>query len=256
MIRMFTVNNLNYAYSTKFSLKEVSISFKPSVNAIIGPNGAGKSTLIKCMAQLLKYDGEIFYENEMITLKTKHKLASQLSYLPQTSKCDSTLTVYEAVLMGLINDLGIGVSKAQTEEVDEMLSILNLQGISEQKLCQLSGGQLQMVLLAQAIIKKPEILFLDEPLNNLDIHRQFRLLNFVSELSRTNNMITVIVMHDINLASKYADNIAIMHQGKLYDFGKPSDVINEQMLRDIYKIESSVITNSQGIPVIEFLDVA
>ncbi len=137
-----------------------------------------------------------------------------------------------------------------------MLDSFELQALAQRRISELSGGQLQMIMLVQAIIKKPKILLLDEPLNNLDIYKQFSLMNTILKLSREREMITIIVMHDINLAARYADNIVIMDNGLLYSHGDPRKVITEKMLKDIYRIESNIHLNTAGYPVIEFLDAA
>lgn len=250
------VTNLSYCYSSKFSLKDINVCFQNSVTAVIGPNGAGKSTMIKCMANILKSNGELYYMDKRINRNHSGFFAKNMSYLPQASQSDAAITVFEAILLGLMNTLTLRVSSAQTEEVNAMLEMFDLQPLAQRRICELSGGQLQMVLLAQAIIKKPEILLLDEPLNNLDIHRQFALLNLLVKLSRDRNIITIIVMHDINLAARYADNIVIMDKGRLHSQGRPRKVITKEMLKDIYKIEGNIHFNEEGYPVIEFVDIA
>lgn len=250
------VTNLNYTYSSKFSLNDINLSFQNAVTAVIGPNGAGKSTMIKCIANIFKCSGDIYYMDRKISRGNQGFYAKNVSYLPQASQSDAAITVFEAVLLGLMNTLTLRVSPEQAEAVNATLDAFELQPLAKRRICELSGGQLQMVLLAQAIIKKPEILLLDEPLNNLDIHRQIALLNLIARLSRERGMIIVIVMHDINLAARYADNIVIMDKGRLYSQGRPRKVITREMLKDIYKIESNIRLNPDGYPVIEFLDVA
>jgi iron complex transport system ATP-binding protein len=250
------VTNLNYNYSSKFSLQDINISFENSVTAVLGPNGAGKSTMIKCIANIFKSSCDIYYMDEKINKKNKCFFAENVSYLPQTTQSDANITVFEAVLLGLMHNLKLSISKEQIDEVNNMLEIFQLQQLAKRRIFELSGGQLQMVLLAQAIIKKPEILLLDEPLNNLDIHRQLTLLKLISRLSKERNMTTIIVMHDINLAARYADNIVIMDDGRLYSHGRPYKVITKNMMKDIYKIESNIHLNNEGYPVIEFVDIA
>jgi iron complex transport system ATP-binding protein len=247
------VANLNYQYSAKFSLKNINLCLENSLTAVLGPNGAGKSTLIKCIANILKYKGEIYYLEQKIN---QEFYADNVSYLPQTTRNEATITVFEAVLLGFINTLSIRVTAKQIKEVNEMLDSFELQALAQRRISELSGGQLQMIMLVQAIIKKPKILLLDEPLNNLDIYKQFSLMNTILKLSREREMITIIVMHDINLAARYADNIVIMDNGLLYSHGDPRKVITEKMLKDIYRIESNIHLNTAGYPVIEFLDAA
>lgn len=250
------IENINYKHSPKFSLNNINLTFDNNVTAIIGPNGSGKSTLIKCIVNIYKCDGEIYYQGEKFNKQKKEFIKQKVGYLPQASQNDASITVFEAVLLGLMNTLTLKVSKKQEQKVNDILDIFELQHLAKNKINELSGGQLQMVLLAQSIIKEPEILILDEPLNNLDIHRQFSLLNTISNLAYEKKMIVIIVMHDINLASRYADNIVVMKEGKVYSHGKPKKVLTKEMIREIYKIDSEIYVNKQGKQVIEFVDIA
>jgi iron complex transport system ATP-binding protein len=250
------IENINFKHSSKFSLKNISLTFNNNLTAIIGPNGSGKSTLIKCILNLYKCDGEMYYEGENLKKHKKEFIKQKVGYLPQTTQNDASITVFEAVLLGLINTLNLKVSKGQEDKVNDILDAFELQHLVQSKINELSGGQLQMVALAQAIIKEPEVLILDEPLNNLDIHRQFSLLNTVSSLSFEKKMIVIIVMHDINLAARYAENIIVMKDGDVYSHGTPKEVLTKKMIREIYKIDSEIYVNKQGKQVIEFVDIA
>jgi iron complex transport system ATP-binding protein len=250
------IENINFKHSSKFSLKNISLTFENNLTAIIGPNGSGKSTLIKCILNLYKCDGEMYYEDENLKKHKKEFIKQKVGYLPQTTQNDASITVFEAVLLGLINTLNLRVSKSQEDKVNDILDAFELQHLAKNKINELSGGQLQMVALAQAIIKEPEVLILDEPLNNLDIHRQFSLLNIVSNLAFEKKMIVIIVMHDINLAARYADNMVVMKEGSVYSHGTPKEVLTKKMIREIYKINSEIYVNKQGKQVIEFVDIA
>lgn len=210
------VKELEYRYSSRFGLENINLDFDRGITALIGPNGAGKSTLIKCIAHFLKWQGKMYYKKEEINHSDKIFFTQKMGYLPQFSLNDATITVFEAVLLGLIGSLKMKVTALQREAVENILDTFRLYPLAQRSLYELSGGQVQMVLLAQAMIKAPEILLLDEPLNNLDIHRQFALLNILSRLSRKKKMITVIVMHDLHLAARYADRIVLMDRGRLH----------------------------------------
>ena len=250
------IRNLSYRHSSDFSLHDISLTFQNAITGIIGPNGAGKSTLIKCMANILDGSGDLFFRHQRISRQDRTFFANRVSYLPQLSLNDATLTVFEAVLLGLLNSLTLRVQAVQLQAVNAILDRFGLQQLARRRICDLSGGQLQMVLLAQSLIKQPDILLLDEPLNNLDIYHQFVLMNLVAELTRQNNMITVLVMHDINLTARYADSMVVMDDGKVHSQGLPRDVISREMLRNIYRIDGNIRLNPQGRPVIEFLDIA
>ena len=251
-----SVSNIGYRYSRHFALSDVSLDFTEPVTALIGPNGAGKSTLIKCLAHVYPCAGSMQYEGRAVDFTDREFFKRHVGYLPQTSRNDATITVFEAILLGLMNNLSLTVSKNQIEAVERMLELFDLTALVTRSLKELSGGQVQMVLLAQALIKEPEILLLDEPLNNLDVHRQFALMNMISGISFGKKMLTVIVLHDIHLAARYADRIAVMHQGRLYDYGTPTEVLTTEMMRTVYKLETVVHKGAGGCPMLEYIDIA
>ncbi len=250
------IEDLNFSYSNKFGIKHISTKFDNSITAILGPNGSGKSTLMKCLTNLFRWNGTMIYKDRRIAASDKEFFRSRLSYLPQSAQSDSTITVFEAILLGLINSLSFHVTVEQEKAVESIIESLELTELSGHRICELSGGQLQMVSLAQAIVKKPEILILDEPLNNLDVHRQFSLLDQVASLTKNSHMITIIVMHDINLAARYAENILIMNAGEVYSQGSPKEVITRRMLHDIYNIQSEIYTGRFGHQVAEFIGIS
>lgn len=249
------IKNVNFAYSPIFGIKNVSADFGNHITAIIGPNGSGKSTLLKCITNQLKWTGEIHHDGEFSHLKDKEFISKKLSYLPQTPDIFSSMSVFEAVLLGLISELGLRVTQEQERRAEEVLKLLDLEELARQNINELSGGQLQMVLLAQAIIKKPDILILDEPLNNLDIYRQFSFLNQISNLVEKHKMTSIIVMHDINMAAAYAESILIMRNGMVYSQGAPEDVITRKMMCEVYSIECEVHRGKNGKVVVEFIGI-
>ncbi len=249
------IEDLNFSYSGKFGIKHINAEFGNNITAILGPNGSGKSTLMKCLTNLFRWNGTMLYKNRKVSASDKDFFRSKLSYLPQSTQSDASITVFEAILLGLIHSLSFHVTCEQEKTVEYIIEKLELTELSRRRICELSGGQLQMVSLAQAIVKSPKILILDEPLNNLDVHRQFSLLDQVAHLTRKQSIVTIIVMHDINLAARYADHILIMKDGEIYSQGSPKEVITPQMLSDIYKIDSEVHTGQNGKLVAEFIGI-
>ncbi|MFP3156555.1 ABC transporter ATP-binding protein [Lachnospiraceae bacterium ZAX-1] len=249
------IEKLNFEYASKFAITDVSASFKEQFTAIIGPNGSGKSTLLKCLTNQLKWKGGMYCDGRNVRRSDKDFFRTNLSYLPQTTQVSASVTVFEMVLMGLISELSMFVTRRQERQVEDVMNMLELGVIAHQNIGELSGGQLQMVLLAQAIIKKPKVLLLDEPLNNLDVHRKFALLGCIARLTKENNIVTVVVMHDINLASRYADSVLIMREGEVYFQGAPKEAITKEALRDVYRVESEIFSSKEGHPVVEFVGI-
>lgn len=248
------VKNLSFGYKNKNILKDVNLRFQPMITALIGPNGAGKSTIIKCISGIEKPKGELFFDGKKIQRSYKEFYSDIISYLPQSSSGNISITVLEAVLLGMINTLSIKVSDEQLDKVRDILCDLGIQDLAEKKLNELSGGQRQIVFLAQAIIKEPKILILDEPLNNLDIHYQFEILNLISRLSDERELITIIVMHDLNMAAKYAKRVVLINEGEVLTNDKPDKVLTTEIIRKVYNVESEISKSDNGILSINFIN--
>jgi len=241
-----TLDNLSFSYGAVSVLKSLSISFAPAVTAVVGPNGAGKSTMIKCIAGVLKGMGTV-------SLSSGERVVDQMSYLPQSLPSTAALTVFETVLLGLVNSLSMRVTDEQLRMVMETLEYLGIEPLATRRLNQLSGGQQQMVSLAQALVKNPKVLLLDEPLNSLDIRYQFEILNKIREITYLTPRITLIAIHDLNLAAKYADSILALHNGAIYAHGRPEEVLTESLIRDLYGMRTEVTIKDGRTPHIRLL---
>ncbi len=253
----FSVRNLTYCYSSKFALKQINLDFEPVITALIGPNGAGKSTLIKCISGMLKYNGELFYDDQKISDENQVNFSKIMSYLPQSSCSEAAITVFETVLLGLMDSLSYRVSAETVRQVAYILELFGIENLAQRRLYEISGGQRQLALLAQAIIKEPEVLIMDESLNSLDIHRQFEMMNLIQRLSVENHLTTIIAMHDLNLAARYAGCIVVINNGEVYSYGKPKAVLTPDMIREVYRVKAEVTAaNDSCIPVIDLVDIA
>lgn len=248
------ISDLSFAYKKKRVLEDVGVTLEPGLTALIGPNGAGKSTLIKCLAGILKPQGFIRFDGRAVSPSKKDYFA-KISYMPQSSTTTAGLTVFETVLLGMLNSLSLRVGDEIKQKVRDILERLEIWELAEKRLSELSGGQYQMVSLAQSIIKEPDVLILDEPLNNLDIHRQFEILDLVSFETYRRNLITVIAMHDLNMAARYADSIILMDKGKIYKSGEPVSVLSRETILDIYHVNSEISVDDGGVPVINMLNI-
>ena len=249
------VKDLSCGYKAETVLKNVNLKFESMITAVIGPNGAGKSTLIKCLAGILNYQGNILFKGNRVCSSYKEYYA-KIAYFPQTISQSAAITVFEAVLLGMLNSLSLRVSDEELEKVLGILKELKIEHLAERKLNELSGGQLQMVSVAQAMVKEPEVILLDEPLNNLDIHFQFEILDFIRSETYRKQIITVMAMHDLNLAAKYADRIAVIDKGELVAYGTPGQVLTGKMIQTVYRVEAEVSLDSNGVPFVNPLGLA
>ncbi|OWV95498.1 ferrichrome ABC transporter [Rhizobium sp. R72] len=214
-----------------------------SVTAIIGPNAAGKSTLFKRIAALVKGPG-------LVKLSDTDRGSRTICYMPQDTGANAVLTVYESILLSAKQGGGWRVADDELNGIDEILRALRIENLAFRGLGELSGGQRQLVSLAQALVRRPEVLLMDEPTSALDLHRQIEVLSFIADLARRNGMIVLIALHDLNHALRYCENTIVIANGAMAASGPTSDVITDAMLRDIYKINARIENCSQGTPMV------
>ena len=227
------IKNFDFSYGATKVLQNINFNFTDGITCLLGENGSGKSTLIKSICGLLKKPSSIFYNNSLINKKFLQKY---VSYLPQIVECKSNLSVLEVVLLGKIFSLGIKISKSQKEEAMSALRQLKVDHLCSLPINNLSGGQKQIVLLAQALLKKPRVLLLDEPCSYLDIYNQIQLMEILRSLS---NVIIIIAMHDISLSLQYSKKLIILKEGKVY-FGDSPDYLKNIHIKQIYKVNSTI----------------
>ena len=210
------------------------------VVAVVGPNAAGKSTLFKRIAGLIDGPGEV-------NLQGSAKGVQGISYMPQGLNASARLTVYESVLLAR-KQLAPGwtVHDDELRLVDEMLDALGIRDLSFRNFGELSGGQQQLVSIAQTLVREPEVLLMDEPTSALDMHRQVQVLNFMRALARQRQVIVFIALHDLNQALRFADQVLVIADGTAQGSGPSHEVINEAMLRAVYKVEARIERCSRG----------
>ena len=209
------------------------------VVAVIGPNAAGKSTLFKRMAGLLRGPGTV-----QLTGSDKGKRA--ISYMPQDTSANAVLTVYESILLARKQGGGWSVSDADLTLIDGVMEAIDIVDIAFRNLGELSGGQRQLVSIAQTLVREPDILLMDEPTSALDLHRQMEVLAFMQQVARERGMIVFIAIHDLNQAMRFADKTMVVADGKLMGVGLTSDVVTTQLLREVYRIDARIEACSRG----------
>lgn len=242
------VLDLSFAYSTTPVLKDISLTAEKTVTAVIGPNGAGKSTLLTCIAGLLRSEGRILLNGTDIRAMDKGEFSKTLSYLPQEAPPRVSMTVFEAVLLGRLHSLKWRVGEEDLDIAYRVLEELGIEELASRTLNELSGGQRQMVSIAQAFVKEPKILLMDEPTNSLDLQRQLELFELVREISAEKQITSVMALHDLNLAARYADHIIVMKDGSLISSGAPAEVLTCEMIEYVYGVHAKVSLDEEGIP--------
>ncbi len=223
------------------------------ITTIIGPNGCGKSTLLKAMGRIIGVSGgSICLNGREIQDYSCRELARRLSILPQSPTAPEGLTVEELVSYGRYpHQKGLGKLKEEDRKVVAWaLEITGLGGLSRQSVDHLSGGQRQRVWIALALAQEAEVILLDEPTTYLDMAYQLEVLELLEELNRKHGTTIIMVLHDLNLASKYADYLIAMRDGKIVCQGKPEEVIRNDVLKEVYRIDAQIIQEpSSGKPI-------
>ena len=249
---MIRVENMSFGYAKdRMIFSDLSLRFHARVNAIIGPNAAGKSTFLKCLFGLLPASGKILCNDRDLQRMSHEEKMARIAYLPQEETKAGGFTVFEAVLLGRLPRLHWKVTAEDTDAVMEVLSLLHLEQLSLVPFARLSGGQQKLVSIAQTLVRKPQIVLMDEPTNSLDLQKQLELCETVRSISRTYGITFIIVLHDLGLAARFADEAFVFAPGGgLYAYGKPSDVIHTAMLREVYGVDAEVLQDETGIPIV------
>ncbi len=238
------IQSLYASHGRKPILTDVSTTLEPGrITALIGPNGTGKSTLLKAISGLLPAIGTVTLNGELLHAPKRREI---FAYMPQDSGAQSSISVFEVVLLGRMRSLGLSVPQALQTEVDATLARFGIAHLADRVLDQISGGQRQMVFLAQAMFRRPEVLLLDEPTAALDMRHQLVVLETVQETVRNRNMIAVIALHDLNLVAQFADHVVCLSKGQINAQGTCEEVLTPERLAAIYGVHAEVSTNHKG----------
>jgi iron complex transport system ATP-binding protein len=213
------------------------------VTAVIGPNAAGKSSLFRRIAGLLSGPGEID-----LGTPRQNGAACEICYMPQDTSVNTVLTVYESVLLARKQGADRKVSDDDLETVDRILASLRIESFAFKSLSELSGGQRQLVSLAQTLVRDPKILLLDEPTSALDLHRQVEVLTLIRTLCHDRQICVMLAIHDLNQVLRVADRVLVIDQGTMVGCGSVSEVITPELLRQVYKVDGRIEQCSRSCP--------
>ncbi|XXD10815.1 ABC transporter ATP-binding protein [Klebsiella sp. R445] len=243
-----TIGHFNAGYPKRQVIRDLTVPHLPrgKITALLGPNGSGKSTLMRAIAGLGPSTGDLSLAGENLLTLPFTRRAEKVVYLPQTLPAGVHLHVLESIIVAQRAAGGL----RQADNPAEVMSLLHLLGIEHLALSyldQLSGGQKQLVGLAQSLIRQPALLLLDEPLSALDLNYQFHVMDLVRKETRRRHITTLVVVHDINIALRHADHVVMLKEGRLLADGPPSQVITPEILAAVYGVRGRVEPCSQGI---------
>ena len=252
------VSNLSFSYGENNVLDDISFSVEPNcLVAVLGINGTGKSTLIKCLNKINKIDsGRVKICGDSIDQLSINDLAKLVAYVPQKVATSFPIDVYDVILLGRRPYINWNVSESDRKIVSSVIRKLSLEDFAFRKFHNLSGGEKQKAIVAKAIVQQPRVYLFDEPTSNLDLFNQYEILKQIKELVNHNGnpCSAIVAMHDINLASRFADKIMILHESKIFCYDEPRIVLNSDIISKVYRVDAEVsISEKLGKPMINIL---
>lgn len=234
---MLKIESLSVDYGSRRALTDVTLDVASGeILALIGPNGAGKSTLIRAASGVIPSRGRVRTNGDDFASLSPIQRARYLAVVPQAISLPPAFTVWETVLMGRTPHLGFlgHASRADEDLARRALERVHADDLAERRVGELSGGERQRILLARALTQSTPILLLDEPTAHLDLQYQVSLLELVQKLVREDNLAVLLALHDLNLAARYADRIALMVAGEIQAMGLPAEVLTSELISQAY----------------------
>lgn len=224
---MIEAKNLSISYDKKV-IDDISFKIEEGkINILMGRNGSGKSTILNAISGIKSYEGEI-------------KTDGKVSYLNQNINSKAKFTVFETILLGKVADLSLRITKNDKEDAEKILDLLDIRKYKDKYINRLSGGEVQKVFIGQALVANPKILLLDEPVSALDLKNQYEIMRIIKDLTEKLSLTTLISLHQIGLIEKFADNIILIDNQKIYRQGPSKKVMDEEMFRDIFEMETDI----------------
>lgn len=242
-MKNFYTKSLSVSYGEIPTIENLNIDIPlDKITVIIGSNGCGKSTLLKALTRVINYKGTVIL-NDMDILKEKTKiLARKISFLPQSPESNLGLTVKELMAYGRFPyQKGFGIlNEKDLNVIDWALEVTGTKEFKYKRIDTLSGGQRQRIWIAMALVQETPIIFLDEPTTYLDLAHQLEILELLKYLNLEQKRTIIMVLHDLNQASKFADYIIALKNGKVIATGEPNEVINNKILREVFNIDAKI----------------
>ncbi|MEM9165028.1 MAG: ABC transporter ATP-binding protein [Cyanobacteria bacterium P01_F01_bin.4] len=243
--------NLQGGYGPQTVVEAISLALQPGEwLSLIGANGSGKSTLLRLLSRILPpQQGAIFLSGRDIHTLSPTAVARRLALLPQQQTVPTGITVYQLVSLGRAPHQPWWQGEpnaADRQHIEMALQWTEIAAFRDHPVTVLSGGERQRAFLALALAQNPKILLLDEPTTYLDIHYQLQLLELLKRLNRQQSLSIITVLHDINLAARYSDRLAMLRRGRLWALGAVSAVLTPENLLEVFSVEVSVLKTPVG----------
>jgi iron complex transport system ATP-binding protein len=241
---ILNVQDLQFRFPGRPVLEQIRFMVeKGQVLTVLGTNGTGKTTLLKCLNRILTPTaGTVLIEGEPISTLSRNALAQKIGYVEQ-QRSGSRATVFNTVLLGRKPHIRWDISQHDMEIASQALETLGLADYALRYLDELSGGELQKVIIARALAQEPEILLMDEPTSSLDLKNQLEVLNLIRQISRARGIAAVVAMHDLNLALRFADRFILLKDKTIYAAGGP-EVITPENIESVYAVPVTIAAHN------------
>jgi len=247
------VDGVEFSYRSVDVLKNIKFGIhKGEIVSIVGPNGSGKTTLLKVINGILRpKKGSIYIDEKTFHSFSKRDIAKIIGYVPQKLVSQQPMAVLEFVVTGRKPYILFTPTRKDYEIAVEVLREVGMEDKANRKITELSGGELQMILIARALAAEPRVLLLDEPTSNLDPYHQIEIMNLVKKVAKERNVAVLTVLHDLTLAYRYSDKVIMMKRGEIFSLGSPEEVLTEENILHVYNVKAMVV---HELRTIVFLD--
>ena len=239
------IDGLSFSFGQRRVLKDISLEVSDGeFVGLMGPNGSGKTTMLRCLTRFLPSESRaVLVDMKPLHTLTDREVASIFAVVPQSSSTDFPFTGRDIVSMGRLPHMRSRLSGTRKGDLDAVQNALDITGaahLADRAFFQLSGGERQRIVIARALAQEPAALLLDEPTVYLDISGQLDMMDLIKRLNKEKSLTIFAVLHDINLAARYCDRIALLNQGRLEIIGSPSEVLTPEMIQSVYGVEVAV----------------
>lgn len=247
------VSSISLTYGATEVLSQVNLPTLQSgdILGLLGPNAAGKSSLMQVLSGQAKYQGDIILNDRKVARVRDKTWLSKVGYMPQTPPQTSSLLPYE-LLWNAARAVSLELSDdVLNNQIAYLFKQLGLEEFAYSPLYTLSGGKRQLVGLALALLRQPEILLLDEPTSALDLHWRMVVLDFVAKSAKETGGIVIAALHDLDLALRYCNKLMLLNRGEVVAAGKPLDVLTKKNIADVYRVDADIISTNIQRPTIQ-----
>lgn len=248
------MSNIALNYGKKKVLNNLNLENieRGVLTALIGANGAGKSSLFRLIAGINKKDsGHILLDGQDVEEMGSKAWSLTVCYVPQLTNYHIRLTVFEGLILALNLTSTMKSQLAKQNKVNEIMTLLNITHLANQFLSDLSGGQKQLVAIGQGLIRNPSVLLLDEPTSALDLSRQLQVMMLLGEYVKKNNILCIIAIHDLNLASRFCPQTIAIHNGSCFSQGPTKSTLNSTLAEEMFNVRLNKVASNSGYDLLD-----